>query len=49
MKYNARELPCLVTGKHVVPIVTDKEKGFDAAIDEHLPKVHRFLCWNHLI
>ena len=44
----ARELPCLVNGRHVIPMVTDEEKGFEA-IEQHLHKVHRFFCWNHTI
>ncbi len=48
MRVVANEILCLVSGKQMVPLVTDDEKGF-GAIDEYLPKVHRFLCWNHLI
>ena len=44
----ARELPCLVSGTYVVPMVTDEEKGFEA-IDQYLPKIRRFFCWNHII
>ena len=48
MRYIASELPCLATGKNIVPMVTDDEKGFEV-IDEYLPKIHRLLCWNHAL
>ena len=48
MRVVAHEIPCLISGKLMVPLVTDDEKGF-GAIEEHLPQVHRFFCWNHLI
>ena len=48
MKLVANELPCLLNGSQTVPMVTDEEKVF-VSIDEHLPKVCRFLCWNHVI
>jgi hypothetical protein len=44
----AKELPCLVNGKLLIPLVTDDEKGF-GAIEQHLPNIHRCFCWNHLI
>lgn len=44
----ARELPCVVNGRHVIPMVTDEEKGFEA-IEQHLHKVRRLFCWNHII
>ena len=28
--------------------MTDEEKGFEA-IENGLPKIHRFFCWNHLM
>ncbi len=49
MRVVAKEIPCLVCSKRKVPLVTYYEKGFIGAIDEYLPKVHRFLYWNHLI
>ena len=48
MKIVASELPCLLHGTQTVSMVTDEEKGF-VSIDEYLPKVCRFLCWNHII
>ena len=48
MKIVAKEVPSLLNGKNITPLVTDDEKGFEA-IDNILPKVHRFLCWNHVI
>uniref|UniRef100_A0A1X7THV4 MULE transposase domain-containing protein n=1 Tax=Amphimedon queenslandica TaxID=400682 RepID=A0A1X7THV4_AMPQE len=48
MKIVAKELPCLVHGTQSVSMVTDEERGF-VSIDEHLPKVCRFFCWNHII
>ncbi len=48
MRVVRRELPCLVDGNFILPLVTDDEKGFEA-IDDYLPKVRRFLCWNHAI
>ena len=48
MSSTARELPCLVSGKNMVPKVTNEEKGFEA-IEQHLPKIRRFFCWNHII
>ena len=49
MKVAAKELSSLVNkGKRRVPMVTDGEKGFDA-IDDNLPNVCRFYCWNHII
>ena len=47
MKVAAKELSSLVNkGRRRVPMVTDDEKGFDA-IDDNLPNVCRFYCWNH--
>ena len=48
MKIVAHELPCLLHGSRTVSMVTDEEKGF-TSIDDYLPKVCRFLCWNHII
>ena len=48
MRVVASELSCLVSGKYMVPLVTDEEKGFEV-IDDHLPKIRRFFCWNHII
>uniref|UniRef100_A0A1X7SVU8 MULE transposase domain-containing protein n=1 Tax=Amphimedon queenslandica TaxID=400682 RepID=A0A1X7SVU8_AMPQE len=48
MKVVAVALPCLVNGSQTVPCVTDDEKGFEL-IDEYLPQIRRFLCWNHII
>lgn len=48
MSVMATHLPSLVNGKSTIPLVTDDEKGF-AAIGNNLPKIHRLLCWNHLI
>lgn len=48
MRIIARELPNLVNGKKVVPMVTDDEKSFEA-IDCFLPKITRLICWNHII
>ena len=48
MRIIATEIPFLSNGKNTTPLVTDDEKGFEA-IDNILPKVHRFLCWNHVI
>ena len=50
MSSTARELPLSCEWKeyHVVPMVTDEEKGFEA-IEQHLPKIRRFFCWNHII
>lgn len=44
----ANELSSLVHGTQTISMVTDEEKGF-SSIEEHLPKVCRFLCWNHII
>ena len=44
----AKELPSLVNGSQMIPMVTDDEKAFDI-IESHLPKVRRLLCWNHII
>lgn len=40
MRALADQLPCLVNGTSIIPLVTDDEKGF-TSIDEHLPKVGR--------
>ena len=48
MKSVADELPCLVSGTIMVPMFADEEKGFES-IDECLPQIHKFLCWNHVI
>ena len=48
MRAVACEIPSLFIGKNTIPMVTDDEKGFDV-IDSILPKVRRFLCWNHTI
>ena len=44
----AKELPSLVNGIQMIPMVTDDEKAFDI-IESHLPKVRHLLCWNHII
>ena len=48
MRIVANEIPSLVNGNNVIPMVTDDEKAFEA-IDSILPKVQRMLCWNHII
>ena len=48
MRTVAIEVPSLVNGKNITPLVTDNERGFEA-IDNILPKVRHFLCWNHVI
>ena len=48
MRTVAIEVPSLVNGKNIIPLVTDDEMGFEA-IDNILPKVRHFLCWNHVI
>ena len=49
MKIAAAQIPYLVKGKNIIPLVTDNEKGFTEAINDNLTKVRRFLCWNHVI
>ncbi len=49
MRIVAKQLPYLVNGNCKVPIATDDETGFTAAIDDHLTNVRRLLCWNHSI
>ena len=44
-----KQLPYLVNGNCKVPMATDDETGFTAAIDDHLTNVRRLLCWNHRI
>ena len=48
MRVVAQLLPSLVNGAHTLPLVTDDEKGFHA-IDDHLHKVCRLYCWNHIL
>ena len=48
MKFIAREIPSLVNGKSIIPMVTDDEKAFEV-IESNLPRVRRLLCWNHII
>jgi hypothetical protein len=33
---------------HSCKIVTDREKAITQAIDRNLPKMTRFICWNHI-
>ena len=49
MQIVASQLPSLVHGKARIPMVTDDEKGFIHAVDQTLPNVQRFYCWNHII
>ena len=49
MRIVAKQLPYLVNGNCKVPMATDDEMGFTAAIDDHLTNVRQLLCWNHSI
>ncbi len=44
MRIVAKQLPYLVNGNFKVPMATDDETGFIAAIDDHLTNVRRLLC-----
>lgn len=49
MKFISASIPSLAKLKEPVPFVTDDEAGICNAIDQCLPGVYRFQCWNHLI
>ena len=42
----AAEIPNLNKGNHM--IVTDREKAFTSALNNHLPNLKQVFCWNHI-